>query len=92
MNETLLNQNSRGWLFFVKACFATSLVAMAVAIVFMPTDVWVKGYLGMGTLLVIASSFMLAKSIRDDFEAQKIIHRLSEARAERMLKEMELGS
>ena len=90
MNDvTLLNQNSQSWMFFVKTCFAVSVVAMATAIVFLPTMVWVKGYLAMGSLLLVASSFMLSKSIRDDFEARKVINRLSEAKAEHMLREFD---
>lgn len=93
MNDnSMLNQNSRGWLFFVKACFGLAIAAMSLAIFFLPTEIWVKGYMGMGTLLVVASSFMLAKSMRDEFEAQKVINRLSEAKAERMLKEMDMAA
>ena len=93
MNDnTMYNQNSRGWLFFVKACFGLAISAMSLAIFYLPTEIWVKGYMGMGTLLVVASSFMLAKSMRDEFEAQKVINRLSEAKAERMLKEMDLAA
>ena len=90
MNDTsMLNQNSQGWNFFVRASFGLSVAAMVVALVFLPTDIWVKGYLAMGTLLVVASSFTLAKAVRDDFEASKVINRISEAKAEKMIKEME---
>ena len=93
MNDvTMLNQNSKGWTFFVKTCFAISVAAMAAAICFLPAAIWVKGYLGMGSLLLVASSFMLSKSIRDDFEAQKIVNRLSEARAEQMLREFDTAA
>lgn len=93
MNDTtMMNQNSQGWMFFVRACFGLSIAAMAVAIVFLPASIWVKGYLGMGTLLVIASSFTLSKSLRDDFEAGKVINRISEAKAERMIKELDVAA
>ncbi len=81
--------NSQGWMFFVKACFGLSVLAMSIAIVFLPTQIWVKGYMAMGGLLLMASSFMLSKSIRDDFEAQKAINKISEARTEQMLREFE---
>ncbi len=93
MNDAnLLNQNTAGWMFFVKACFAASVVAMGTAIVFLPTPIWVKGYMAMGTLLTIASSFMLSKSVRDDFEAHKVVNRLSQARAEQILKEYDTAA
>ena len=93
MNEaSLMNQNSEGWMFFVKACFVASIAAMSTAIVFLPANIWVKGYLGMGTLLVVASSFMLSKSVRDDFEAKKVTNRLSEAKAEKIIKELDVAA
>lgn len=93
MSDTnVLNQNTTGWLFFVKICFVISVLAMATAIVFLPGEIWVKGYMAMGTLLTIASSFMLSKSIRDDFEAKKFVNRLSQARAEQMLKEYDVAA
>ena len=91
-SNTILNQNSQGWLFFVKTCFGLSVAAMGAAIVFLPASIWVKGYLAMGTLLVVSSSFMLSKSVRDEFEASKIINRLSEAKAERMIKELDVAA
>lgn len=90
--NTLMNQNTRGWMFFVKACFVAAIAAMGVAIFYLPTIIWVKGYLGMGTLLIVASSFMLAKSIRDDFEATKVTNRLSEAKAEKLIKELDVAA
>ncbi|MGI9333969.1 MAG: YiaA/YiaB family inner membrane protein, partial [Gammaproteobacteria bacterium] len=93
MNDaSLMNQNTQGWMFFVKACFVASVAAMSTAIVFLPAVVWVKGYLGMGTLLIVASSFMLSKSIRDDFEAAKVTNRLSEAKAEKLIKELDVAA
>ena len=89
---SIMNQNSQGWMFFVKACFGLAIAAMSTAIVFLPASIWVKGYLAMGTLLVVASSFMLSKSIRDEFESNKIINRISEAKAERMIKEYDVAA
>lgn len=91
MNDTsMMNQNSQGWMFFVRACFGLSIAAMVVGIVFAPATIWVKGYFGMGVLLVVASTFTLAKALRDEFEASKVINRISEAKAERMIKELDV--
>lgn len=90
MNDaSILNQNSPGWIWFVKISFAAALAALGVAIVFLPTNVWIKGYLAMGSLFAVASSFMLSKTMRDEFEAKKIVHKLSEARAEKMLRDVD---
>ncbi len=90
MNEVNYTaHNSTGWMFFVKSCFGLAVAAMALAIVFAPTQIWVKGYLAMGSLLLMASSFMLSKSVRDDFEAQKAVNRIADAKTEQMLRDFE---
>lgn len=85
----LMNQNSPGWLFFVKACFGLSIVSMVAGIFFAPVDLWVKGYMAMGALFTVGSTFTLAKTMRDEFEAAKIANRITDAKTERMLKEFE---
>lgn len=88
-DPSIYNQNSQGWMFFVKAAFVLSVVAMAVAIVFLPVTVWIKGYLAMGSLMTVTTSIMLSKTMRDEFEARKLVNRLNEARAEQYLKEVD---
>ena len=88
-DPTLYNQNSAGWMFFVKAAFTLSLVSMIVAIAFIPTTIWIKGYLGMGLLMTVTTSIMLSKTVRDEFEAKKLINRLTEARTEQFLKDVD---
>lgn len=50
-----------------------------------------KGYVAMGVLFTTGSAFTLAKTIRDEHEAQRFVNRISEAKAERILREYELG-
>lgn len=87
-NPSVLNQNSKGWLTFVKVCFAASIVAMGTGILFLPTELWVKAYFAMGTLMVTASSIMLSKTMRDEFESEKLHYRINEARTEQILRDM----
>jgi hypothetical protein len=79
--------NSPSWLVFVKTCFVASVAATGLGIFFLPADLWVKGYMAMGTLFVVGSTFTLAKTVRDEFEAKKLINRIQEAKTERMLKD-----
>ncbi|MCP5419626.1 MAG: hypothetical protein H6970_04535 [Gammaproteobacteria bacterium] len=85
INTTQLNSPS--WLFFVRSSFIASVAAISLGICFMPADLWVKGYLAMGTLFVVGSTFTLAKTVRDEFEAKKLINRIQDAKTERMLKD-----
>ena len=85
--------NSPEWVFFVKASFAISFGAMFIAIFFFAqVDLISKGFLAMGTLYLVASTFTLSKTIRDEFEGQKLINKLAEARTEKLLKDYERGS
>lgn len=85
----LLNTNSQGWLMFVRVCFAVSVIAMGLGTYYMPVEDWIKGYIAMASLLLVASTFTLAKTLRDEFEARKILYRMNEARAEKAIQESE---
>lgn len=56
----------------------------------LPVDNWVKGFMGMGMTFSIGSSFTLAKTIRDNHEAYKLISRVDEARVEKLLADHDL--
>lgn len=82
-----LKLDSPGWIFFVKTSFACALLGMLAGVVLMPVDLWMRGYIVMGTLFLVGSSFTLAKTMRDQFESNKMINRLSQARAEKLLED-----
>lgn len=90
-NEQGIQQDSSSWIFFVKACFFIAIASLVAGIVFMPVDWWIKGYLAMGTLFTVGSTFSLSKTLRDQHEAQKLIHKISNAKTEKMLKEFEMS-
>lgn len=87
MEEAMLQRHSGGWVFYVKAAFGISLGLMLMGIFWMPAEIWVKGYLGMGLMFCVGSAITLAKTIRDEHEASRLVNRISEARTERLLKE-----
>jgi hypothetical protein len=80
-----IQRDSDAWLFSVKVCFAIALLSTGAGTAVLPVSLWVKGFVGMGLLFCIGSAFTLAKTLRDAHEADKIINRISEARAEEML-------
>jgi len=87
MNPT--PQNTGAWLTFTYISFVISLAMMGLGIWALPADLWVKGYLTMGTVFMLGSSFTLAKTVRDEHEAKRLTNRLEDAKAERLL--MEVG-
>lgn len=82
-----LNSNSAGWMFFVKTSFAVALLAMGLGIVFSPANLMVKGYLSICALFLVSSTITLSKTMRDEHEGARIHNRISDARAQQLLKE-----
>lgn len=90
--ERNLNSDSPAWLAFVWISFAASMILMCCGIYFLPVDVWIKGYMGMGLFFTVGSSFSLSKTVRDQHESSRLINRLSEAKTEKLLHEFESKS
>ncbi|MCP4109462.1 MAG: hypothetical protein GY749_28720 [Desulfobacteraceae bacterium] len=86
-HEHGIQKDSIAWKFFVKASFVLSAAGMGAGIYYLPADIWVKGYMAMGTVFLIGSSITLTKTIRDEHEAQKLIKKISEVKTEKILKE-----
>jgi hypothetical protein len=80
-----MQPSSAGWLFFVRASFAIAVGALALGIAFLPIDVWMRGYLAMGALFAIGSSFTLSKTIRDEHEAKNIVRKIEQAQTSALL-------
>lgn len=79
--------DSPGWIFFVKTSFACALAGMLFGVIVMPVEIWMRGYMVIGTLFLTGATFTLAKTMRDQFEASKLINKLAQARTEKLLKE-----
>ncbi|MCL1472315.1 YiaA/YiaB family inner membrane protein [Argonema antarcticum] len=84
---TAPQKDTAAWIIQVWLSFALSVSATAGGIIYLPVDGWVKGYMGMGLLFSIGSTFTLAKTTRDNYEATKLTARIDEARVEKILSE-----
>jgi hypothetical protein len=69
--------------------FGVAAFSVAIAIVNLPADPWVRAFLALGALYLITSTFTLAKCVRDAQESGTVISRLDEARLERLLAEFD---
>jgi hypothetical protein len=67
--------------------FAVSLLALGVAIWNLPTDIWIRSFLGLGVLYATTSAFTLAKTIRDRQESTAVVTRVDQARLDKLLTE-----
>jgi hypothetical protein len=87
--DNLVSKNTPAWRFQTILSFFLSLGLTTIEIVYLPADLWVKGFLLMGLTFTVGSAFTLAKTLRDDYEAQKLINRIHSAKTEKILKDFE---
>jgi len=81
--------HSSAWVSFTYASFIASVTMVAVGIAFAPMEIWVKAYFAMGAALLIQSCITVTKTLRDVHEGGKLVNRLEDAKAERILMELE---
>ncbi len=87
MESHSVQTDSAAWLFFVKASWVAAIAAVGVGTAYLPADLWVKGYMAMGILFAMGTSFTLAKTMRDQHEAERWINRITDAKTEKILQE-----
>lgn len=87
-----MNQNaqphSSAFVTFSYASFGASAFLVAIGVFFMPIDLWMKGYLTMGIVMLVQTCVTLTKTLRDRHESGKLVNRIEDARAERLLMEV----
>ncbi|MBW2241214.1 MAG: hypothetical protein JRH01_04445 [Deltaproteobacteria bacterium] len=87
MERKLMDLDTQAWRMQVWLSFGLALALTTVGVLYLPVDIWVKGYLGVGLYFTVSSCFTLAKTLRDQHEREKVTNQISEARTERMLRE-----
>jgi hypothetical protein len=86
-----IQRDTAAWIFQVWASFALATGTMAIGILYLPVDPWLRAFLGMGMLFSVGSAFTLAKTLRDNHEARRLLNRLSEAKTEKIIREFEIN-
>jgi hypothetical protein len=81
-------KDTQAWIFQVWASFVIATSVTAVGIVYLSADMWQRAFVGMGLLYSVTSSFTLAKTLRDQNEAESLTARVDEARVEKLLSEV----
>lgn len=79
--------HSTAWVAQVWLSWLLAVFAMLGGILFVPADMWTKGYLFMGLVFTIGSTMNLAKTVRDNHEASKVSSVINDARLEKILAE-----
>jgi len=81
-------KDTGAWRFQVIAAFVVALGLTTGGVLYLPAENWVKGYLLMGLYFTVSSAFALAKTLRDAHESSRIVSKISEAKTEKMLREL----
>jgi hypothetical protein len=79
--------HSAGWIVQTYISFAVALGAISIGIAYLPVDPWMRAFLAVSALYAVTSSISLAKTVRDQHEANRVVARVDEARFERLLTE-----
>jgi hypothetical protein len=87
MNQNV-QQHSSAWVTFTYVSFAGAAFMVAIGVFYLPIDLWMKGYLSMGIIMLIQSCVTLTKTVRDMHERGKVVNRIEDAKAERLLMEV----
>jgi hypothetical protein len=83
--QTAQSNHSGSWIAFTYVSFFASVAMVAAGILFAPIDMWIKAYFGMGAALLVQSCITMTKTLRDVHEGSKLVNRIEDARAERLL-------
>ena len=67
--------------------FGVSVAGVLLGVAYLPVSGWIRAFLALGLLYAVTSAFTLAKCVRDNHEANSVVHRVDEARLERFLTE-----
>jgi hypothetical protein len=91
MRNEDVQRDTQAWMFQVWASFALAFGGTMVGIAYLPVESWVRAFLAMGLVFTVGSAFSLSKTIRDNHEAKRLLNRLSEAKAEKIIRDFEIG-
>jgi len=81
------NRNSKSFYNMAWISFGLSFICMVIGLIYMETDIALKGFIGMTYLFSVTSCFTLAKVVRDRDEAEKFINKVESAKTEKFLNE-----
>jgi hypothetical protein len=84
------NQTHSGaWVAFNYANVLIALTMTIGGVLFLPLDIWIKGYMMMGIAMLVSSSISVTKTIRDVQEAGRLISKIEDAKTEQLLMRMD---
>ena len=87
------NQNTKSFYNMAWIAFTISFIGMIAGLLYLQSDIAMKGFLAMSYLFTVTSCFTVAKVVRDRHESEKIINKVESAKTEKFLSERDpIGS
>lgn len=84
-------KHSSAWVSFAYLSFGFAAAMLALGLFMMPLDLWGKGYLAMGILMLVQATVNVTKTLRDNMEADKLVNKIEDARTENLLLQIKSG-
>lgn len=84
MNDSF-QKHSSSWVSFSYFSFGSAAVMLAGGLYMMPLDLWGKGYLAMGILMLVQTTVNITKTLRDNAESERLIRKVEDAKTEKLL-------
>ena len=82
------NEHSPAWQNFSIASFVVAAGMMGGGIFFMDAGFAAKGFYAMSAIMLVHTSITVTKMMRDKAEAQRLIHKIEDAKTEKLLMEV----
>lgn len=89
-NSAPQTQSSPAWTNFTIATFVLSAGMMAGGIFFMEASFAAKGFYAMASVMLVHTSISVTKTLRDNFEQNRLVNRLDEAKTEALLRDVDM--
>lgn len=84
MNDGFM-KHSPAWVTFSYSSFGFAAFMLALGIYMMPLDLWGKGYLVMGILMLVQTVVNVTKTLRDNQESERLLRKVEDAKTEKLL-------
>lgn len=68
---TTIAQPSAAWISFSYANMLAALGLTVGGLLFLPLDIWIKGYMLMGITMLVTATIILTKTLRDREESER---------------------
>ncbi len=81
-------EHSQAWVTFSYASFAGACLFVGGGIFLMPVEFWIRAYLWIGMVLLVQSSINVTKTLRDNYEGDRLINRLEDAKTEKLIRDV----